>query len=360
MSPAASPTRAIDPRDRGGPAQPLLIVENLVRHFPVRGGLLNRQVATVKAVDDVSFVVRKGETLGIVGESGCGKSTTARLLMRLIEPDSGSMVFDGDPVGRGGIGVNAMRREMQMVFQDSYSSLNPRMPIAESIAYAPRMHGVGQKAAAGRAEDLLAQVGLNPRVYARRYPHELSGGQRQRVNIARALALEPRLVILDEAVSALDKSVEAQVLNLLGELKARFNLTYLFISHDLNVVEYISDRVMVMYLGRIVETGAVEEIYRRPRHPYTRALFASKPTLDPDRRTTEMPLVGDPPNPIDPPSGCRFRTRCAFARDVCAEATPALAPPHDAAAAGSGAHLVACHIPEAQLAPGPAEAVGHA
>jgi peptide/nickel transport system ATP-binding protein len=198
----------------------------------------------------------------------------------------------------------------------------------------------------------LAQVGLNPRQYARRYPHELSGGQRQRVNIARALALEPRLVILDEAVAALDKSVEAQVLNLLGELKEKFNLTYLFISHDLNVVEYMSDRVMVMYLGRVVETGPVEEIYRHPRHPYTRALFASKPTLDPDRRTTEMPLTGDPPNPINPPSGCRFRTRCAFAEEVCARTAPPLAAPLHGEFDEMHPHLVACHLPEAQRATG--------
>src|SRR3954468_1219676 len=245
-----------DPRDRGGPAQPLLIVSNLRKHFPVRAGLLNRQVATVQAVDDVSFSLRKGETLGIVGESGCGKSTTARLLMRLIEPDRGDMVFDGDPVGeRHGISVNAMRRQMQMVFQDSYSSLNPRMTMAESIAYAPRMHGLPGKEALERAEGLLTQVGLSPRQYAQRYPHELSGGQRQRANIARALALEPRLVILDEAVSALDKSVEAQVLNLLVDLKSELGLTYMFISHDLNVVQYLSDRVMVMYLGRVVEAG---------------------------------------------------------------------------------------------------------
>jgi peptide/nickel transport system ATP-binding protein len=340
-----------DPRDRGGPAQPLLLVEGLRKHFPVRGGLLNRQVATVQAVDDVSFSVRKGETLGIVGESGCGKSTTARLLMRLIEPDAGAIVFDGDAVGdRHGITVNAMRRQMQMVFQDSYSSLNPRMTTAESVAYAPRMHGLPAKEATERADNLLAQVGLNPRQYARRYPHELSGGQRQRVNIARALALEPRMVILDEAVSALDKSIEAQVLNLLSELKQRFSLTYLFISHDLNVVEYVSDRILVMYLGRVVETGPVGAIYARPRHPYTRALFASKPTLDPDRRTTEMPLTGDPPNPINPPSGCRFRTRCAFAQAICAEAVPLLAAPLDQAADDTSEHRVACHLAEAQQA----------
>jgi peptide/nickel transport system ATP-binding protein len=301
-------------------------------------------------VDDVSFAVRKGETLGIVGESGCGKSTTARLLMRLIEPDAGSLIFDGDAVGEErGISINAMRRQMQMVFQDSYSSLNPRMTMAESIAYAPYMHGLPRKAALERAEGLLSQVGLNPRQYARRYPHELSGGQRQRVNIARALALEPRLVILDEAVSALDKSVEAQVLNLLRDLKSEFNLTYLFISHDLNVVEYVSDRVMVMYLGRVVETGPVESIYANPRHPYTRALFASKPTLDPDRRTTEMPLTGDPPNPINPPSGCRFRTRCAFAQAICAEKTPVLAAPVDMDDVADAPHQVACHLPQAQM-----------
>jgi len=327
----------------------MLLVHGLRKHFPVRGGLLNRKVATVQAVDDVSFMVRKGETLGIVGESGCGKSTTARLLMRLIEPDAGDVVFDGDPVGNShGISVNAMRRQMQMVFQDSYSSLNPRMTMAESIAYAPRMHGLGRKEAYNRAEHLLSQVGLNPLQYSRRYPHELSGGQRQRVNIARALALEPRMVIIDEAVSALDKSIEAQVLNLLRELKERFNLTYLFISHDLNVVEYVSDRVLVMYLGRVVEMGPVEAIYARPRHPYTRALFASKPTLDPDRRTTEMPLTGDPPNPINPPSGCRFRTHCAFAQSICAELAPSLAPPVDTHETSE--HLVACHLPEAQQA----------
>ncbi|WP_254070368.1 ABC transporter ATP-binding protein [Acidisphaera sp. L21] len=340
-------TGALDPRDRGGKAQPLLTVQNLRKHFPVRGGVLNRVKATVHAVDDVSFSVRKGETLGIVGESGCGKSTTARLLMQLIAPDEGTLIFDGDEVGAtGGISVAAMRRQMQMVFQDSYSSLNPRMTMVDSIAYAPHMHGVPKRRAYEEAESLLAQVGLNPQQHARRYPHEMSGGQRQRVNIARALALEPRLVILDEAVSALDKSVEAQVLNLLRELKARFDLTYIFISHDLNVVEYVSDRVMVMYLGQVVESGPVEAIYRQPRHPYTRALLASKPSMDPDKRTTAMPLTGDPPNPIDPPSGCRFRTRCSYARDICAAAIPPLAPPM--VDDGPAEHLVACVVPEAQ------------
>jgi peptide/nickel transport system ATP-binding protein len=341
---------ATDPRDRGGPAQPLLIVDGLRKHFAVRGGFLNRRIGTVHAVDDVSFAVRKGETLGIVGESGCGKSTTARLLMRLIEPDAGEIIFDGDPVGaQSGISVNEMRRQMQLVFQDSYSSLNPRMTVVESIAYGPRIHGMNRREAVERAEELLAQSGLEPRRYARRYPHELSGGQRQRVNIARALALNPRLVILDEAVSALDKSIEAQMLNLLAELRRRLSLTYIFISHDLNVVEFVSDRVLVMYLGQIVEIGPVAAIYERPRHPYTRALLASKPTLDPDRRTAEPPLFGDPPSPINPPSGCRFRTRCAFAVEACGESIPRLALPAEPAGADAE-HLVACHVPAAQAA----------
>jgi peptide/nickel transport system ATP-binding protein len=314
------------PADRGGPAQPLLAISGLRRHFPIRGGLFGRTVATVRAVDGVSFSVRKGETLGIVGESGCGKSTTARLLMRLLDPDAGSMIFDGEAVGQsgqtGGIGLKDYRRQVQMVFQDSYASLNPRLPIEDSIAFAPRVHGVPAAEARTRARELLEAVGLAPARFARRYPHELSGGQRQRVNIARALALRPRLVILDEPVSALDKSVEAQVLNLLADLKERFGLTYVFIGHDLNVVQYISDRVLVMYLGEVVEIGPVEAIYERPAHPYTRALLASRPSMDPARRRTEPPLTGDPPNPIDPPSGCRFRTRCPHAEPVCAERSP--------------------------------------
>ncbi len=312
--------------DRGGPGQPLLALAGLRKHFPIRGGLFGRTVATVRAVDDVSFAVRKGETLGIVGESGCGKSTTARLLMRLLDLDAGSMVFDGEGVGQdsqtGGIGLKEYRRQVQMVFQDSYASLNPRLPIEDSIAFAPRVHGVPAAEARERARELLEAVGLAPAQFARRYPHELSGGQRQRVNIARALALRPRLVLLDEPVSALDKSVEAQVLNLLVDLKERFGLTYVFISHDLNVVQYISDRVLVMYLGEVAEIGPVEAIYERPAHPYTRALLASRPSMDPARRRTEPPLFGDPPNPINPPSGCRFRTRCPHAEPVCAERSP--------------------------------------
>ncbi len=329
-------------QDRGGPAQPLLHLEGLVKHFPIKGGLLGRTVATVRAVDGIGFNVAKGETLGIVGESGCGKSTTARLLMRLLDPDAGTMVFDGEAVGEpraGGIALRDYRRQVQMVFQDSYASLNPRLPIEDSIAFAPVVHGLSQAQAQARAREILAAVGLAPQQFARRYPHELSGGQRQRVNIARALALQPRLVILDEPVSALDKSVEAQVLNLLVDLKAQFGLTYVFISHDLNVVQFISDRVLVMYLGEVVELGPVHDIYERPAHPYTRALLASRPSMDPARRRTVPPLTGDPPNPVNPPSGCRFRTRCPHAEEVCA------ARPPRASDIGAG-HIAACHMAE--------------
>jgi peptide/nickel transport system ATP-binding protein len=338
MAPEASILPASE--DRGGPAQPLLIVENLRKYFPVRGGILNRQVATVQAVDDISFAVAKGETLGIVGESGCGKSTTARLLIRLIEPDIGNTIFDGEMIGAlDGISVADMRRQVQMVFQDSYASLNPRLTIEDTIAFAPCVHGVSGAEAKRRARDLLGKVGLDPNLFVRRYPHELSGGQRQRVNIARALALEPKLVVLDEPVSALDKSVEAQVLNLLVDLKEELGLTYIFISHDLNVVRYMSDRVLVMYLGKIVEIGPVDSIYDSPRHPYTRALLSAMPSMDPAKRTQEPPLTGDPPNPINPPSGCRFHTRCPFAEAVCSAKEPALAAMSDVEA-----HQAACHM----------------
>lgn len=338
------PTSRLDRRDRGGPAQPLLLVRGLKKHFPGKGRLFGRRREMVQAVDGVSFSLAKGATLGVVGESGCGKSTTARLLLHLIEPDAGEIIFDGDGVGEPqGISVRESRLQMQMVFQDSYSSLNPRATIADIIAFGPRSaRRLSQQLVRGRAERLLDQVGLRPSFFARRYPHELSGGQRQRVNIARALALEPRLLILDEAVSALDKSVEAQILNLLADLKRELALTYIFISHDLNVIRHVSDRVVVMYLGRIVEAGAAATIFRRPRHPYTQALLRAMPSMDPDRRSAAPPLTGDPPNPINPPSGCRFRTRCAFAEPVCSEASPALEP------VGGDDHEVACHM----LAPG--------
>ncbi len=324
---------ALHAKDRNAPSQSLLSVHGLVKHFPVKKGLFASK-AVVRAVDGIDFDVLEGETLGVVGESGCGKSTTARLVLDLISPDGGEIVFDGERVGAG-LGLREFRRQAQMVFQDSYSSLNPRLTVEASIAFGPQVHGVPRHEAIGRARDLLARVGLDPRRFAERYPHELSGGQRQRVNIARALALQPRLIILDEAVSALDKSVEAQVLNLLLDLKEEFGLTYIFISHDLNVVRFISDRVMVMYLGKVAELGTVEEVFERPRHPYTAALLASMPSLDPDRRTQEAPLSGDPPNPINPPPGCRFHTRCAFAEEICARKEPAL---YDA----GGPHRAAC------------------
>ena len=249
-----------------------LLATGLRKHFPVPGGLLGRSGKVVRAVDDLSLSVAKGETLGVVGESGCGKSTVARLLIRLLKPDAGTMVLDGDPVDEPhGITVNELRRQVQMVFQDSYASLNPRLTIGETLAFAPKAHGLpAAEARAARARPARPRSASTPRTIAERYPHELSGGQRQRVNIARALALRPRLVILDEAVSALDKSVEAQVLNMLVDLKTELGLTYVFISHDLNVVQYLSDRVLVMYLGKIVELGPVEAIYGNPQHPYTR------------------------------------------------------------------------------------------
>ena len=313
--------------DRGGPAQPMLRVRGLFKHFDLKKSFIESFAGkgqVVRAVDGVDFDVFKGETLGVVGESGCGKSTTARLLMHLIEPSGGDIVFDGETVGSDTMPLREYRRQVQMVFQDSYSSLNPRLSIEDSIAFGPQVHGVPKRTAVGRARDLLARVGLEPRRFAERYPHELSGGQRQRVNIARALALEPRVVILDEAVSALDKSVEAQVLNLLMDLKEAFGLTYIFISHDLHVVRYISDRVMVMYLGKVAETGPTEALFAQPLHPYTAALLSSMPSMDPDRRTEQAALSGDPPNPINPPPGCRFHTRCPTAEAVCSQREPAL------------------------------------
>jgi peptide/nickel transport system ATP-binding protein len=325
-----------DLRDRGGRQQPMLIARDLRKHFPVKGS----GGKSVQAVDGVSFTVGKGETLGVVGESGCGKSTLARLVLHLLKPDTGELVFDGDLVGTSaGIAVDALRRQVQMVFQDSYSSLNPRMPVRDSVAFGPFVQGKKKDEARHIASDMLVKVGLDPGLFGPRYPHELSGGQKQRVNIARALATGPRMVILDEPVSALDKSVEAQVLNLLRALKRQFNLTYVFISHDLNVVQYISDRVLVMYLGRVVEIGPIEAIFERPLHPYTRALLASRPSMDPAQRIEEPPITGDPPNPVDPPSGCRFHTRCPFAEQVCTATDPTLGNWQ-----GLQSHVAACHM----------------
>jgi len=317
--------------------QPLLEITGLVKHFPIRSGLLGRATNFVYAVDDVAFNLNAGETLGIVGESGCGKSTTARLLMGLIAPTAGTVRFDGKVVGTPGLPLKEFRRQVQMVFQDSYASLNPRLTVEESIAFGPTVHGVASSEAIARARSLLDRVGLDPIRFAGRFPHELSGGQRQRVNIARALALEPRILILDEAVSALDKSIEAQVLNLLLDLKGEFGLTYLFISHDLEVVRFMATRVLVMYLGKVAELGPTEALYTGSRHPYTSALLGSLLSMDPDRRTESAPLAGDPPNPIDPPSGCRFHTRCAFAEAVCSRSVPPLL-------TGTTGHAVACHM----------------
>lgn len=326
--------------EHGGRPQPLLVVRDLKKHFPVRDSGFGGPRKFVHAVDGVNFSVPKGKTLGIVGESGCGKSTTARLVARLMAADAGSLVFDGEGVEEfRGLRLKDFRRKLQMVFQDSFASLNPRLTIAETVAYGPRVHGTPAAEAMRQAHRLLDRVGLEAANFANRYPHELSGGQRQRVNIARALAYDPQLVILDEAVAALDKSVQAQVLNLLQELKAERGLTYLFISHDLHVVHYLSDYVMVMYLGQVIETGPVERIYGHTAHPYTRALLSAVPSMDPAQRTEASPLAGDPPNPINPPSGCRFRDRCPHAQPVCAEKTPALA-----VIRGDAEHFAACHL----------------
>ncbi len=317
---------------------PLLQITDLVKHFPIKTGMFGRAGKVVRAVDGVSFDVKAGETLGIVGESGCGKSTTARLIMQLIKPDSGTAILGGKAAGSSELPMKAFRAQVQMVFQDSYASLNPRMIIEDSIAYGPTVHGISRSDAVRRARKLLERVGLDPVRFAGRYPHELSGGQRQRVNIARALALEPKILLLDESVSALDKSVEAQVLNLLLDLKDEFGLTYIFISHDLDVVRFMADRVLVMYLGRVVEIGPTEALYNDSRHPYTTALLGSMLSMDPDHRTQKAPLAGDPPNPIDPPSGCRFHTRCVFAEAVCSAKSPVLAE------AKRPEHRVACHM----------------
>ena len=315
---------------------PLLEVNGLAKHYPVRKGLiLAKQVGTVRAVDGVSFSLNRGETLALVGESGCRKSTTARLVLRLIEPSAGTLRFDGQDISSiGGAALRAMRRRMQIVFQDPYASLNPRLTVAETIAEPMQVHGIGDAASRRkRVEELLSLVGLRS-FHAQRYPHEFSGGQRQRIGIARALAVQPDLVVCDEPVSALDVSIQAQVVNLLKDLQRRFGLAYLFIAHDLAVVKHVADRVAVMYLGQIVEIAEKRELFAAPRHPYTRALLAAIPHPDPQRRGQVKPLGGDLPSPLNPPSGCRFHTRCPFAQDRCRTEVPALrrvAPGHEAA-----------------------------
>jgi oligopeptide transport system ATP-binding protein len=314
----------------------LLEAQHIVKHFPIRGGVFMKQVGAVRAVDDVSLAIRKGETVGLVGESGCGKTTFGRVILRLEEPTAGALFFEGENLlafGRGR--MRRMRREMQIIFQDPFSSLNPRKTVAQIVGEPLLIHGLrSRREREARVLELLETVGLR-REQMRRYPHQFSGGQRQRIGVARALALNPKLIVCDEAVSALDVSIQAQVINLLEDLQERFGLTYLFISHDLGVVEHVSDRVAVMYLGQIVELAASETLYRRPLHPYTQALLSAVPMPDPTLKGERIILRGDVPSPINPPPGCRFHTRCLFAKEVCRKRVPSFREAADG-------HWVAC------------------
>ena len=318
----------------------LLRVNNLVKHFPIMRGFIQKQVGAVRAVDDVSFVVKRGETLGLVGESGCGKSTTGRSILQLYRPTSGEVLFDGvDLAKTKGEELRKMRRKMQMIFQDPYASLNPRMTVGEIVGEPLLVHNISnEKETNERVRQLLELVNLNPS-FATRYPHEFSGGQRQRIGVARALALQPSFIVCDEPISALDVSIQAQVVNLLEELQEKFNLTYLFIAHDLSMVRHISDRVAVMYLGVIVELTTRDELYGNPLHPYAQALLSAVPIPDPVVEATRKRtiLVGDVPSPANPPSGCRFRTRCPIAQPMCAESRPEFREVKPG-------HFVACHL----------------
>jgi oligopeptide/dipeptide ABC transporter ATP-binding protein len=325
-----------------GSNEPLLRVRNLVKHFPISSGILfQHQIGAVQAVDGVNFDVARGETLGIVGETGCGKSTTARLVMRLLEPTSGEISFEGQDIARlKGSKLKAVRRDMQMIFQDPYSSLNPRKTIGSIISEPFVIHGIDKDADQRKksVQQLMETVGLNPEHY-NRYPHEFSGGQRQRIGVARALALKPKLLIADEPVSALDVSIQAQVLNLLRDLQREFGLALIFIAHDLSVVRHMCDRVAVMYLGKVVEIGTGDDLYGTPRHPYTGALLSAVPVADPSRRKDARRLLtGDVPSPANPPSGCRFHTRCPKAQERCSIDDPVLE------SKGTGT-LAACHFP---------------
>jgi oligopeptide transport system ATP-binding protein len=319
----------------------LVEVDSLVKYFPIKKGLLSREVARVHAVDDVTFAVREGETLGLVGESGCGKSTLGRTIVRLLEPTRGDIKFRGRSIGKlKRRDLRPLRREMQMVFQDPYASLNPRKRVGSIIAAPLEIHGVGDgKERKRRVQELLETVGLSPEHY-NRFPHEFSGGQRQRIGVARALALRPKLIVADEPVSALDVSIQSQMLNLLDDLQNEFQLTYVFIAHDLGVVRHVSDRIAVMYLGKLVELSPAEELYERPIMPYTEALLSAVPIPDPDLSDARERIVlqGDVPSPINPPSGCRFHPRCRYMTDICAQVEPPLTD------YGNG-HLAACHHP---------------
>ncbi len=318
----------------------LLVVDNLRTYFPVRAGILQRVVAHVKAVDGVSFTVREGETFGLVGESGCGKTTVGRTILRLQPASGGTVFFDGEDVlGKRSGDLKALRRNMQIVFQDPYSSLDPRMPVGDIIAEGLEIHGIANRRERWEiVQEMVAKVGLNP-YHARRYPHEFSGGQRQRIGIARALALRPKFIICDEPVSALDVSIQSQILNLLRSLSDEFGLTYLFIAHNLSVVEHISDRVGVMYLGKIVESGGRERLFANPLHPYTQALLSAIPLPKPKSKRHRIVLRGELPSPINPPTGCRFHTRCPYAADICKQQEPAFEEKEPG-------HWVACHFVE--------------
>ena len=312
LSTSTPPASSLEPRV-------LVDVKNLVKHFPIRGGGFRRTVSLVRAVDGISFQIRRGETLSLVGESGSGKTTAGRTILRLVEPTSGEVLFDSEPVFRVGASqLRKLRREMQIVFQDPYGSLNPRMTVEAIVGEGLLNSGISQRhARRERVVEMLERVGLDPRNHLRRYPHEFSGGQRQRIGIARALVLKPRFVVCDEAVSSLDISVQAQIINLLMRLQAEERYTYLFIAHDLSLVRHLSDQVAVMYLGRLMELGPAERIYGSPHHPYTRALHASAPAAHPRDRHYHAALGGDMPSPVTPPSGCRFHTRCPYVMDRC-------------------------------------------
>jgi oligopeptide/dipeptide ABC transporter ATP-binding protein len=318
--------------------QELLSVENLKTYFPVRAGLFQRVVAHVKAVDNVSFAIREGETFGLVGESGCGKTTVSRTILRLQPATAGAVYFEGEELfTKSKSEMKLLRRNMQIIFQDPYSSLDPRMPVGDIIAEGLQIHGEHDRRRRNEiVQAMLNKVGLNP-YHANRYPHEFSGGQRQRIGIARALALQPKFIVLDEPVSALDVSIQSQILNLLRDLQREFGLTYLFVAHDLSVVEHISDRVGVMYLGKLVEVATRQELYHNPQHPYTQALLSAIPVPDPRRKRKRIVLTGEVPSPLNPPTGCRFHTRCPLAMERCKQEEPVFE-------VKSGDHWVACHL----------------